>query len=989
MVQSEAPPLYPNRSSGKKGNYFYDQKRNYSKFGPQRSTEVVEVSKDVVASNTQYTPAFIPTNMFGSTKRRNRVMPKPDLSGAMDNNSVMVKLASDNFKQNINISPTRVLNNPQVLNSEVSKTYAQMSGGRTLNINSNYRSVMPVRILAENVGGNVQRDTAQEAASGSVVIEGGNVQRDTAQEAASGSVVIEGASPVMDQTQQGTSLLIAGNSNNTLQENSSVVRNDGESGSREVTSNVNVAQNDVGSESREGFQANSFSKEFSQEAWVQYAGLIQDHLFKIESFIRAKAQTLSQTLLVKMSNGGSPGGSPSAFAASISGSISARTWKDANGRTFNLIPGKDFTVQAQIIPGIAELHVTSKEHMEWLVGQYRFPYLKLAINAEGQVVQHGQAGTFFITQLRAPLQLYDIWGVDAEHFNEFDNPLKNLIQELCPGVGFKVVNVRTNVPAYDAVSEEWVTVPTLSNKRVTIEVPPGSDFVLPDGPYLLNIEGVGERVVYSQQVKAIPGCQHCGKHCFRDGCKERCKHCGLPFTEEHIEFTCKHKDKDRSFAKSNLWIEKTTKQAIKLHANLISYTQSSDEKISTLHQRLDAESVGQAVLDTQARIMKTAMLPYEMRGQYDGLCASSEDAEFNREFLLPREGSDGRRLWSKKKQDRENRRNNSRPTSRLNDNPLPDAADEEQALRDGLQAISAESSTPESLEQDSSATMEEHHSSDESEVLSGSALSTPEHPEVRSAEDQAQESDTEETHTIADDVTGVSTAERGASNNCTQEPDIQESVSETQRLADEAAGVTPEERRDFEQQRRQQSHGVNSSEEGGIDDACNVPLPSDNVGEEQSDKDILTLHSEVGKCSFRVVLSDAAWASDPSDVDNSLNVGPSASDGGQPKKKVKSKKRNQSKSKGIAIKRKERNKSDSDFTNEMSQERKDLIKNNIDLLAAPTQVDESIQSENEGYISPYSNAEAQASLALQQLNSIELKGKPSIEEPMEDDTTYN
>ena len=59
-----------------------------------------------------------------------------------------------------------------------------------------------------------------------------------------------------------------------------------------------------------GFAANSFSDSYSQEAWIQYSGLIQDHLVKVESFIRAKAESLNSTLLVKMSNGGSPGGSP-------------------------------------------------------------------------------------------------------------------------------------------------------------------------------------------------------------------------------------------------------------------------------------------------------------------------------------------------------------------------------------------------------------------------------------------------------------------------------------------------------------------------------------------------------------------------------------------------------------------------------------------------------------------------------------------------------
>ena len=430
----------------------------------------------------------------------------------------------------------------------------------------------------------------------------------------------------------------------------------------------------------EGFGSNSFSESYSQEAWIQYSGLIQDHLVRVESFIRAKAETLSSTLLVKMSNGSSPGGSPSSFQASVSGSISARSWKGSNGRFVNLIPGKDFTVQPQVVPGIAELNVPLKEHRDWLVGQYRFPYLKLSINTQGEVSHHGQSGFFYITQLRAPLQLYDIWGVDSEHFNQFDEPLEKMVKELCPEVSFNVVNVKSMVPSFNPENNSWHSVPVMGNKRLTIEAPPGNNFILPDGPYLLDIEGVGERVVYSQRVKALPECPYCGKRCFKDGCRERCKQCGLPFIEGHTESTCKYKDKGDKFASSNLWIEKTTRQALQFRTNLISYKQTPEEKVSTLKQRFDRNSVDRAILETQSRIMATATVPLHLRNDFEALSGDRED------ILIPSvEGSIERRDRAVLKQ----KKDKYTAQVRLTDHVMADnkKSSEEEKLKRQLQVI--------------------------------------------------------------------------------------------------------------------------------------------------------------------------------------------------------------------------------------------------------------------------------------------------------------
>ena len=395
-----------------------------------------------------------------------------------------------------------------------------------------------------------------------------------------------------------------------------------------------------------GFAANTFASEYSTEAWVQYSGLIQNHLTRIESCIRAKAQTLTSTLLIKMANGNSPGGTPLSFQASVCGSLSRRTWKD-HGASVNLVPGTDFTVQPQIIPGIAEVHVPKKEHREWLINQYKFPYYKLSIDSKGEVVDHGQAGSFFVTQLRAPVKIYDFWGLDNEHFNSFDKPVGDLLQDLCPGVSFKILNIESSVPCFDPQEQKWKTTSVLGNKRVTLEVMGGSDFELHDGTYLVNLEGVGERIIHSAKVKAVPSCAYCNGHCFKDGCRQRCSHCGMEFTEDHIEFSCPYKGRGFEFAQANLWIEKSTKLALKCHSNIISYKQSADEKRETLMHRVDSEKIMAAVRETQIRIMSTTMVPSSMRDRFEEIVANKDD------FLVPACGSADRRQHSRQRAQRQ------------------------------------------------------------------------------------------------------------------------------------------------------------------------------------------------------------------------------------------------------------------------------------------------------------------------------------------------
>lgn len=604
-------------------------KRDVAKFGPSAPRFEVNTA-EIVYQSTPYTPAFKPEEMFGARSKKAKVIPKPMFNTSnkvknTENMTALKKTASTTFRQNLVLDPRKIVTNPKVIEETLVHSYASISSGGKLgrqtsegvafdsNLISN-QSVMPVNVfnrLPESLRNTIV-DSERTGSDETLSVDSRSEE--------------EGSTPGPNLRPQGATAASTGNRNT------------------------------------DGFQSNTFAKDFSHEAWIQYSGLIQDHLFKAESLIRAKAQTLTSTLLLKMSNGSSPGGTPLTFQTSVTGSLSRRTWKNADGRSCNLVPGKDFTVQPQVVAGIAEIHVPSKEHRDWLVGQYRFPYYKMSIDTQGEVKQHGQAGTFFITQLRAPLQLYDIWGVDKEHFEKFDDPLKEFFRDLCPELSFNIVNVWKKEPSYNPDTNSWTTVPVLGNKRVTIEPPPGVDFSLPDGPQLLKCKEIGERVVYTTQVKAVPECPFCGGlNCFKTSCRERCRKCGLPFIDGHTEANCVHGDKGEDFARSNLWIEKTTKEALRLNLNLISYTQDSNEKKATLKKRFDQAFVNEAVLSTQSRILATAMLPVQMRDSFEELAWDRED------ILMPSEGSAGRREWAKKDSDKrasvQGRLTSTRPTA--------------------------------------------------------------------------------------------------------------------------------------------------------------------------------------------------------------------------------------------------------------------------------------------------------------------------------------
>ena len=585
------PNGYPRDHRGpRRSQYSYDQSKNNARFGPQ-IRQTTKTVKTLQRTEDNFPKLLSPSEVFCGDRfggSSTRVVPRPDhslLAGGDASKLTKLKEASLNFQKNLSLS-AKTFVQPTDLVKNVKQTYASISA-----VN---KDILKDKINVKNIS---TRTSVMP-----------NVE-ESSQEMVQSQLWEQPTQPPEDATGDQPASGAGGDAGH-------------------VSRDIDTLQ---------GFNSNTFAKDYSHEAWVQYSGLIQNHIFKIESCIRAKAETLEKTLLLKMTNGSSPGGSPLSFQASCSGSISARTWKDKNGRLVNLIPGKDFTVQPQVIPGIAEIFVNKEEHRDWLTNQYRFPYLKLSIDTDGSVVEHGQAGSFYITQLRAPLQIYDFWGLDHEHFDTFDDQIVGLMKDLAPGLGFNVVNVEGMVPMFDPQEKMFKTTPVLANKRVTVEVPVGDPFVLTDGSFLLNLPAVGERVVHSSRVKAMPECLYCGKQCFKDGCRERCKHCGMAFVGGHSEETCPHKSKGEDFAKANLWIEKSTKQALKFHTNIVSYKQTAEQKRETLKNRTNVDEIMSCVLETQLRIQSTTMVPAAMRDAFEDVAVDRRD------FLVPADSSSVRK----------------------------------------------------------------------------------------------------------------------------------------------------------------------------------------------------------------------------------------------------------------------------------------------------------------------------------------------------------
>ena len=379
----------------------------------------------------------------------------------------------------------------------------------------------------------------------------------------------------------------------------------------------------VGSQLKTGYKANSFSEAYSSEAWVYYAGLMNDHMAKMESFIRAKAQNCEKTCLIKMAPGFTPTGSPEIFQMSISGSISLRRFWDNNKKTYtNLQPGRDFIVTPTAVPGVAEIWVPNESHRLWLFHQNRFSYHKLIIEKNGKVENLGVKGSFFITSLRAPAQLYDILGAEYEHSDKYNKPVAEMFRKLCPeAVDLHVEEVTKQVPCLDPTSLEWVVKDVPGHKRVSITCPPETTFKLPDGPMVLNLgEEIGTRIVHTRRVLATTECQLCGERCW-NGCRNRCSQCGL---SGHIKDDCPNKQLG-DIRRSSQWVETSVKTALRIFSNPL-YDDGEDHQ-QVMERRVGDVAIQEQVAEAQAKIMILANLPKEARDDV-------EESQFDKTDLL-------------------------------------------------------------------------------------------------------------------------------------------------------------------------------------------------------------------------------------------------------------------------------------------------------------------------------------------------------------------
>ena len=381
------------------------------------------------------------------------------------------------------------------------------------------------------------------------------------------------------------------------------------------------------------FNANEYSAEHSQESWLRYSGRVPERVRKVQQLLTAKAGTLKSTLMCKMNNGNSGGVTPLQFGKNIFACISRMKYTNERGEDVAFKAGVDFQVFHQAVSGIAEIYAPDEYIREKLTSTYKFPYHKIVVDERGRPSFGPQEGVFFITQLRQPKQLYDIVGVDYEVTSLFDKPLADLFARLLPQ-GTKI-NVN-NVNMYnDALNEdgEWVKISVPGPKRVTVECPAGEDAEIPDGPMVLNIPSLGQRVVHTELKRTTNLCHLCGgpySKCRRK-CQERCKNCGMAFTVGHTsEESCQHKDKANTrFALNNINIERNARMDKQLFSDPIDDSLDNEKLKSILVKRKDLSSFQKDIFAEQARIAALAMVPAEMRTDLDyHLSSDTEDVTY-------------------------------------------------------------------------------------------------------------------------------------------------------------------------------------------------------------------------------------------------------------------------------------------------------------------------------------------------------------------------
>ena len=381
------------------------------------------------------------------------------------------------------------------------------------------------------------------------------------------------------------------------------------------------------------FDANEYSAEHSQESWLRYSGRVPERVRKVQQLLTAKAGSLKSTLMCKMNNGNSGGVTPLQFGKNIFACISRMKYTNDRGEDIPFKAGVDYQVFHQAVSGIAEIYAPDEYIREKLTSTYKFPYHKLVTDERGRPAFGPQEGVFFITQLRQPKQLYDIVGVDYELSTQFDKPLKDLFTRLLPQGANITVN---NVNMYnDALNEDgdWIKISVPGPKRVTVECPAGEDTEIPDGPMVLNIPTLGQRVVHTELKRTTNLCHLCGgpyNQCRRK-CQERCRNCGMAFTEGHSsEESCQHKDKANTrFALNNITIERNARMDKQLFSDPIDDSLDNEKLKDILVKRRDINSFQKDIFKEQARIAALAMVPAEMRTDLDyHLSSDTEDVTY-------------------------------------------------------------------------------------------------------------------------------------------------------------------------------------------------------------------------------------------------------------------------------------------------------------------------------------------------------------------------
>jgi hypothetical protein len=580
----------------------YGTHMSVSRFGPKTVTPMY--SSTVVKSATPYVQQFNPLSSLGNKGE------KPNLTGK--------SLSQVSFADSCSFKPAEMLRDPKKLNQVTAKSFASALGvpqahcsdGVIIKSTSSTPTVIP-RDLFKTLGKPIQRQLCRSSttsdSSGSSTDD--EEHHDVESKKAPVTAEAEAGENVASPTDKGDNLMQLHHE----QVNSSP-GNPPPQGQRPPLQ---------GSQMINGHKANSFADAYSSEAWVYYAGLMSDHMAKMESFVRAKAENCEKTLLVKMAPGFTPTGTPEAFQMSISGSISLRRYWDYTSRSYtNLQPGKEFIVTPTAVPGIAEIWVPKESDRTWLIHQNRFSYHKLVIEKNGQVQNLGVKGSFFITSLRTPPQLYDILGAEFEHSDKYNEPLADLFKKVCPdALAIHVEEVTKPVPCLNPVTFEWVVKDVPGHKRVSITCPPESPFKIPDGPMVISLgETIGTRIVHTRRVLATTECQLCGERCWKD-CKNRCSQCGL---SGHIQVNCPNKQLG-DIRKSSQWVESSVKTAMRIFSNPL--YGDKDDFAQVMAERVGDSVIDDHVAEAQVKIMILANVPKETRDQV-------EEKTFDRSDLL-------------------------------------------------------------------------------------------------------------------------------------------------------------------------------------------------------------------------------------------------------------------------------------------------------------------------------------------------------------------